>query len=719
MKALRSILFSLNTPCYIKADFTTRSNDTEYHLTLYREDDQHPIDATVCPKNALSAFIEVGLTPGCYYLKTEYSGDRGYQPFYTITINESDNTRVEIESNNTLVFANALDSSHPRQGRIYSDSDVDYYGFSVPEEMSVLISFTSDSETADYEVSITNGEGTPVYSKTSADGEPVGLERTLGPGNYYIKIEPGQDIDPASFYHLSTETTLLTALRVLVNIRVSAHSDQVNIDETLQLNALGTYSDASQEAVSAAEWSSSDEHIAGVDENGIVTGISDGHVIIYASAEGQVAEISLKIGTEEKPAVQTYGNLILVAGGGLDESNTLKESTQYLADTVYLRFIRRGFEEKDICYFNPEPSHDIDNDGYDDPIVSDDTPTADELYQVIETWAAEQSSTGPLYLVLINHGGIDTFEVYPGQLMTAGPLNDSLSIFQKNTDRDVVVLIEACKSGSFTDDLAVSPGDKGSGRMIITCTGENDAYLGLRGRMSFTQFFMDRLYSGETFGKSFNVAKEQLKDCGTPYSRMNPKLEPDGIILKDTYLVSSFQIASLYPEIIEKTEDRIIDAGTTMKFSATISDISGRTNVWAVLEPPNYAPPALVEDLKAPEVTLPTVELTDEDKDGFLDGVFTGKYENFICKGKYRIIFYARNADGLVAVSSPTTITVPPVIDYNNNGLTDIGDAIMVMRSLAGISINNISICNGEINRDGKIGLEEVVCILKKLAGSK
>jgi|GEM_PF-1541413 len=404
--------------------------------------------------------------------------------------------------------------------------------------------------------------------------------------------------------------------------------------------------------------------------------------------------------------------LILVAGGGIDDDNTLKESTKYLADLVCSRFLGRGFDEKDIYYFDPNgPNglfYDFNGNGEKDLIVSDETPTVEELRSSIEIWAVDQASNpGPLYLVMINHGGIDTFEIYPGEIINASGLNEALTKFQDTTNRDVVVMIEACKSGSFVDDLSAP------NRLIITCTDENDAYLEIKGRISFTQFFMDKLRAGETFADSFAYAQSQLKACGTPYSRMNPKIEEGtGSSLQLERLGGDYAVAGLFPKISDPPEYPDIKPDTSQTFSVTVSDISNDTKVWAVVRPPDYRPPALVEDLKAPEVTLPTLDLISENN----DGVFTGSYEAFTCNGKYSIIFYARN-EGVISLSSPTTVTVMPVIDYNGDNSTDIGDAILGLRMITGIGAEDTDVCRGEISGDGKIGLEEIVHILRTSAG--
>ncbi|WP_207682346.1 Lcl domain-containing protein [Desulfonema magnum] len=412
--------------------------------------------------------------------------------------------------------------------------------------------------------------------------------------------------------------------------------------------------------------------------------------------------------------VSETGNLILVAGGGKDTHDPMYDSAQYLSDMVYSEFLDREFRKEDIYYFNPEPFHDIDGDGTADLIVNDDTPTVNELIESIKTWAVNQGNPGPLYLVVISHGGINTLEVYPGEIINASDLNEALTAFQNATNRDVVVITEACKSGSLVDELTDGLPKSGPNRMVITCTDEKDAYQGHEGRIAFTHFLMNQLHGGKTFADSFHDAKENLTKNGPPYSRMNPVLaEESDYSLSEKRLGSFFVIAGPFPTISEQPENREINFNTSQEFSVTISGLSTEAEVWAVVRPPDYTPPAVVEDLKAPEITLPIFDLTDDDK----DSVFTGVYNDFTCNGKYSIIFYAKNDDGLISLSSPTTVTVTPLVDYNGNGSTDIGDAILGLRVIAGMGAEDTTLCGGDINEDGKIGLEEIVYILRTSAG--
>ena len=73
--------------------------------------------------------MEMGLTAGEYFYKVEVAGYKEPHPGYLLALGDSENDQLEIESNNTVRFADAFDVDHPKQGRIYSETDIDYFGF--------------------------------------------------------------------------------------------------------------------------------------------------------------------------------------------------------------------------------------------------------------------------------------------------------------------------------------------------------------------------------------------------------------------------------------------------------------------------------------------------------------------------------------------------------------------------------------------------------------
>jgi hypothetical protein len=709
--------FDLATPRLLALSFSCPGSTKNFYLTVYKESEDNPIDG-ISVLSRQATILHMGLGIGRYLIKVAGDGvDVETVQQYKLTITDSDQTNLEIESNNTLRFANAIDTATLRNGRIYSGADKDYYGFHLAEEGFFTINFTPSTTTGDYRVSVVDENDFVLESYTSYNGQALNQEMYNIPRNFYIKVEANGDIDQFKTYEVGLGSTCqIVGLKQLVAVSVSEETGKMTTGGTQTAAAIASYSDATTEAIASPIWSSLNEAVATVDAGGLVTAMAEGSTSIVASYGGLTGKFDVAVGAPAQTVSQHYGNLILVAGGGAEVTNTLKESTQYLSDLVYLRFRNRLFTDKDIYFFNPVTWHDIDGDGYDNNVVDDSSPTVAEFGQAISQWAVNQSTDGPLYVYLIDHGGIDTFKIFPNEILTAAQLRSYLDQFQHATGRKVVVVIEACKSGSFTDDLV----SQGQYRIVVTSTDDQDAYLQLAGKISFTQIFIDRLLTGDSVHQGWLKAKLQLGNMGLPYSLMEPQLaEGLSMISAQTWVGGDFAIAALYPEITDQSSNMFITANTMQTFFVDISDLEGIEAVWAVVVPPNYVPPPPSQDLEAPEVVLPTFSLTDPEK----DGRYEGSYIYFAYNGEYRITFYARNAKGNVSVSPATIVTVTGGQDVqavpgdvNGDGFVTLSDAIIAVRGLVGQGppwVNK----GADVNGDGKIGMAEVIYILQKTAG--
>ena len=476
--------------------------------------------------------------------------------------------------------------------------------------------------------------------------------------------------------------------------------------------------DIIRRVIEEANKSCSHVSVATVNAAGLVNAIATGTTSIIAAYGGLTGKFDLTVGAPVNVVKQHFGNLILLAGGGLADSNILRESTQYLSDLVYRQFKDRLFGDDDIYYFNPRAYHDINGDGFGENIVDDSSPTVAKLGQVITQWAASQSTDGPLYVYLIDHGGIDTFMVYPNEIITAAQLKGYLNAFQSLTGRKVVVVLEACKSGSFTNDLVTS----GQDRVVVTSADNRDSYVEMDGRVSFSQLFVDRLRAGSSVKDAYDYTKGKLLAMGLPYSTMRPQLVEGALSLSDQIKIGgNFAIAGLYPEMAGQSPNMSIQANTTQGFYVTLSDLEGIESVWALVQPPDYIPPTDVADLNAPQVNLPTFTLTDPQG----DKKFEGSYNSFTYNGNYLITFYAKNSSGSVTISTPTVVTVSggqnlPAHwgDINGDGVVNLADAILAMQVLSGMTPEGQTILiSSDVNGDGKTGITEVIYVLQKVAG--
>lgn len=351
-------------------------------------------------------------------------------------------------------------------------------------------------------------------------------------------------------------------------------------------------------------------------------------------------------------SAQTYGNLIIVAGGGLHSDNSLKEATQYLSNYVYQKFLGRYFLDQDIYYLNPAQEHDIDGDGQFDDIVDSTELTVENFGNAITDWAAQQTSQGPLYIYLNDHGGDKGFGLSHGVTMSSSELAAFLDTFQNTTNRQVVVMIEACKSGTFLEDLS------GNDRLIITSSDEKDSYMNSTGEISFSQPFFSYLYAGETFQEAFHLATQQLKNSGRPYNHQSPQFQDNGN-LSSLQVGGDFLISNFLPQITDYTKPTTEDsANTSFPLFAKVTALDQIKEVTAVITPPDFVPPSLSADFSSPRFTLTRVTLTyKKDDQNNLDGRYEGHFPA-TTNGRYQIIFTVRDQNDHVVSSPPVFLDI-------------------------------------------------------------
>jgi len=565
----------LEAPTYLDLFFDCPESDKDFIISVYKDSDQNLINSITSTAGE-PIMLPMGLNIGRYYITVSGSGtDIDTDHLYSLTLRPSSRTNLEIESNNTTKFATPISKEDGRQGRIFSADDLDYFGFNLPEMTVFNIAFTPATLTGDYKISLVDKDDQVFYYKTSTDGAGMNLRANRPPGNYYVKVENNGDVDQYNGYDLVLTAdadvnpgNAIDGLNTLVSISITAESDQMEAGETIQLAAIGNYSDASSLPLPEALWSSLDPNVGSVSPSGLVSGISGGEATVVAVYSGLVGQIKVTVGSPADTYAQRYGNLIIVAGTGGDESDPFTQSAQYLSDLIYTRFQNRLFRDEDIYYFNTVSWHDIDGDGLDNDVVDDSSPTITEFNQAINTWAAAQNTDGPLYIYLVGHGLIDTFS-FPDESLTALQLKSFVDTFRNATGRRVVVIIEACKSGSFTDDLV----SQGEDLVVVTSTDDQDAYLQFGGRLSFTQLFIEKLLGGNSFYQSWLNAKSKLSAMELPFNLMQPQLS-EGVPMtsNQTWVGGNFVVASIFPGWLV---GQVYDAATGFALENAVVNISG------------------------------------------------------------------------------------------------------------------------------------------------
>lgn len=326
--------------------------------------------------------------------------------------------------------------------------------------------------------------------------------------------------------------------------------------------------------------------------------------------------------------------VIVVAGNGAFCDSADWESTKYLTDFVYQTLQNRWIDKSDIYYLNKTNS--------------DKSPTLSNLTYAVNTWAKDADK---LTLYFVGFGDENGFHLNETEILTPIALDDLLDAYQTVVKRTVIVVFDASKSGGWIDDL--QPPDNASRLIIAGAPSDAVALCQADGRISFTQFFMNRILLGENVLDAFIATVDAIRF----FQGMNgdPKLDDngngipnekvsDGELSNMTYIGSAFVIGTDLPQIGSTMEDLVLDDTTTATIWAkNVTDGDGISAVRATIIPPD------------PESEMYTVTLTYNTE--------TERYEYttdaFTETGTYIIVIYAEDNENNLSESIEVLIHQP------------------------------------------------------------
>jgi len=684
--------FQQSYPGWLEIIFNSTSQN-EYIISLWKDNEDQCIYKAKADKNNKEISFNIGLITGKYYIKIQSDNFDEYN-YYSIKAVKSDNTLFEMEPNNTLNFANPLDDISTKKAGIFSENDVDYYSFFLASTTNTIVQFNPLTQRGDYKISLLDESQNTYAFYTTSNGLAYSLKARLFYGNYYVKVENNGDI--GSNYEISVKgDSKIQSLRKVWKININSFDNTLEIGDTMHLTATTIYTDGSISIISNPVWTSLSSNIISVDSNGYIEAHNKGKTSIVAVFEGMCAKTDFFVETSLDNRKQ-HGNLILVASTRRDIGTDQNiESTQYLSDMIYKSFENRFFDKNDIYYINSISEHDIDGDLYDDNIVDDSTPTVLEFGNIITKWAVEQQNDGPLYIYLVGYGGLSTFEIYSNEILSGIRLNGFLDAFELLTKRPVVIIIEACKSGSFVDDLLKSD----SKRVIISSADNKDSFIMLNGMISFSQFFVNGLVTGLSIYDSCLESKNILKGINGPFLYMNPQLNESKINLsKNIYLGGNFQIQDQYPEINDQSQDQSLEAFLRHEFFIQFNDDFIEWSK-AVIVPPTYYPPETTSDFKVPFVSVPLISMSLSET----PQKYYGSYDEFNHDGNYILSFISKKYNGLINVSKSIKISITGgnQTDTDEDGMPDSWELLY-----PGLNIN-IDDANNDLDDDGLTNIYE------------
>jgi len=363
---------------------------------------------------------------------------------------------------------------------------------------------------------------------------------------------------------------------------------------------------------------------------------------------------------------------IIVAAGGAQETDGLWESTEAITTRIYRTFYRRGFAKPNIYYLSPKTWADFDGDGFNDRInrISEDRHlTLDDLKKAFE-WAKGLGKLDqPFYFFFMDHGGEGKLHLAPNLQISAEDIKPLLDDYQNTTGNQLIVVLEACHSGSLIPALTAP------NRAIITSAkADEKAYF--FEKKGFSRFFADYLTKGTSFSEAFQLAtrdQDKLRGKnlqfqtagGTGMTPQTPQLDDnndgkydptqDNNWLKTVYINGKFTTADDTLAIENLTPAATLSVGQTVQLQAKATVAQGTVKrVWAVIHPPKLA--QVIDTSGTPILAFPRVNLVQSTES---PDTWQTTWNDATYNGNYTLTFYAEDNEKNIASSEQdTTLTV-------------------------------------------------------------
>ena len=367
---------------------------------------------------------------------------------------------------------------------------------------------------------------------------------------------------------------------------------------------------------------------------------------------------------------------IIVAGSGPYATNTLWDATQMCANYAYRALTYQGYTRDTIYYLSADTDLDLDGDG--SPDVDADA-TNSNLEYALKTWAADADN---LFIYMVGHGGEGTFQMGQYELLDAAALDGWMDAAQQGIPDFLVMVYDACHSGSFLPYL-VPPA--GKTRIVASSAGPNEpAVFQADGGLSFGFQFFAYLFNGGSFYDSY---LHGLKSVEGAYDyKQTPHIEGNGNgvgneksdkeIAQSINLGNETKTAGDIPQIESVSQPQTLAEGETSAFihAQNVVDTNGIQEVFAVITPPDYSSGSPDN----PVTDLPTINLTSVGNNNY-----SGTYNGFTVEGVYNVAVFARDGKGVLSLPYQTSVTVStttdclavgaglgiqvPCVDYNGN----------------------------------------------------
>jgi len=639
--------------------FTDPEDGADTWIKIFKDSDNHSVyqfqvqDGTFFSRN-------VGFTVGRYYIQLSSQAETKNYHYYTLELKSNTDMGVEIEPDDTKTWCNTIGNAAFMRGMIYPETDMDWFGFHMKDPGVVQFTFEPLNPLAVFEIKLIDDNASIISSRTVSQSQVYTASWSLPSGNAYITINGNGDYQSIGEYRLQVKSNQsLEGISRIQSIDIINSPEKLTAGQEYPLSAVIYFSNAEVKPLTQCNWYSLNQSFANIDSMGVIEAFDKGKVTIIAEYKGKIAECHINIDQLSSTYVQDYGELILVAGSHESESASRFQTTQYLANLVYTRFLERRFKHDDIYYLNAVKWHDLDADGFDDNIVDYSSLTASVFVDVFNQIKVNQNSTGPLYIYFVGPSGNNAFEIAPGEYLSTLLLNDMLESFSTYNQRPVVIIMESPKAGQFVDSLFLD-----ENHVFMAPSYEHDAHTMFDGHLSFTQFFIDCLSKGNSISEAFQSATASLHTLRQPFLNMSPQLANSSSIAESLWVGGNFALSIPTIEMTAISSNRTITANEIQDIEMELSETEVETEVHAIVSSPDYIIPESIDDYSFPDTHRSSFSLSRESSN-----LWKNTYDAFEYSGRYWIDICVIDPSDHVSLSQAFSFSVisgkPTDLDFD------------------------------------------------------
>ncbi len=400
------------------------------------------------------------------------------------------------------------------------------------------------------------------------------------------------------------------------------------------------------------KYSNSGQLLATFGGTGVVPGKFIGVYDLSIASNGMIYVVDTannRVQVFRQVTTSSRNKAIIVAGGGPYSGNDLWDATQMSANFAYRTLTYQGFTKESIHYLT-SANIDLDDNGVLDDVAGDATNA--NLQNAITTWALEAED---VIVYLVDHGGTDSFRMSGNETLSAVQLSSWLNTLQNSITGKVIVIYDACESGSFVDDLKPPLGKQ---RIVISSASPGEsAYFVTQGSVSFSNYFWTHIFNGVNIKDAFELTRSAM---GYTTAYQHPLLDANGngtaneaedlTLVQNAYIGSGTVIFGSAPVIGSVSADPIINnPSSALLYADNVTDADGIARVWAVIRPPDYNQGGSDN----PVQDLPSIDLMPVGNDRY-----EATYNAFNISGTYQIAIYARDRIGNTSIPKITTVSV-------------------------------------------------------------